>query len=334
MKRLDVYKIIEGFYVGHIVYYFHQQKLFERLTAACHPWNLAEELDYDKELFSALIEFLFQATDLLSRNRKGEYLLQPRYRRYYALGFQLDKFIGTYGPPVAHLHESLQSLTLGRPLVDRQVQAQAYERLDAPVLPLMKELLQDMGVHSLLDLGCGPAHLLRELAAADATFQGWGIDASPSMCKAAVDILAHTGFSHRVRILHGDARAVGQLLTVQERVSIDALHCKGLFNELFRNGNAAAVECLVNFRMLFPGRPILIVEYYGKLTQLPVIPEYYLHTVLHDVAQVVSAQGIPPPDRHGWADVYYAAGCRFEHAYEGEANGIQWFIHRVRLGEE
>ena len=73
------------------------------------------------------------------------------------------------------------------------------------------------------------------------------------------------------------------------------------------------------------------VNYYGKLTQLHTIDLKYRHTLLHDIVQVISAQGIPPPDLEKWVAIYHAANCQLVHAYEGESSGIEWFIHVVQL---
>ena len=57
----------------------------------------------------------------------------------------------------------------------------------------------------------------------------------------------------------------------------------------------------------------------------------YRHTLLQDMAQSISGQGIPPADVAQWAAVYEAAGCGLLHVYEGDSSGIAWFVHVVRL---
>jgi hypothetical protein len=73
------------------------------------------------------------------------------------------------------------------------------------------------------------------------------------------------------------------------------------------------------------------VDYYGKLTRLKRVGLKYRHTQVHDLIQVLTAQGVPPRNLEGWTSIYRRAGCLFEHAYEGDSQGIEWFVHVVKL---
>jgi SAM-dependent methyltransferase len=193
------------------------------------------------------------------------------------------------------------------------------------------QLAKELKLKSILDLGCGPATMLTELCRGNPAFQGWGIDESGPMCKIARERIARAGLKKRVRILHGDARNLGNYIKPDLRRKIDALQCKGLFNELFRSGNSEAIQYLAKLKKWFPGKLLFVVDYCGKLTRVDAVPRKYQHTLIHDIIQFLSAQGVPPADLKGWAEIYEKAGCVMEHAVEGDNQGIEWFVHMVRL---
>lgn len=331
MAKSDLLEVIEGFYLAQVLHHLHRAKILDRMTDWIEPAEIAREHGYDPEVFEALLEFVYQATDILRKDRSRRYALAPRYHRFYRLGFQIEKFLGAYGPVMIHLDETLRRPDLGRGLADREVEAQAYHTIGSPPNPVVLQIARERRVPSLLDLGCGPATLLVELATGDSGFRGWGVDATPEMCAVARQRVAQAGVAERVRIVEGDARQVSGVLPSSERDSIAALHCKGLFDELFRSGSAGAVQLLTALRSAFPGRLLFVVDYYGKLTRVPRVGPRYRHTRVHDVVQVTTAQGVPPADLAGWLEVYGEAGCSVEHAYEGESSGIQWFVHLVNL---
>jgi hypothetical protein len=331
MRKREPLEIIEGFYLAHIVYLFYQQQVFERLNGEREASEVAQEFRYDEELFEALLDFIYQATDLLIRSRSGRYVFNCKYQRYYSLGFQFDKFIGSYGPAFPKLAQSLRAEALGRRFVNREVEARAYNTLGSPPNPLVIQIVQDLKLRSLIDLGCGPATLLAELCGADPLFRAWGIDESAAMCKVARERIACAHLSKRIRIIHADARSLDTYLRPQVRQRIAALQSKGLFNELFRYSNKGAIKYLEKLKAWFPGRLLFIVDYYGKLTRHQNVAPKYRHTLIHDLIQVITAQGIPPADLAGWIEVYDAAGCSVEHAFEGQSQGIEWFVHLVRL---
>jgi SAM-dependent methyltransferase len=325
------FNFIEGFYLAQIAYQFQHDGVFESLATGRTAKAVADELGYDEELLAALLEFLYQASDLLVRSRARVYSMSPQYSSYAFLGFHLDKFIGAYGPAVLDLRQSLTSRNLGRPLVDREVQAGAYRAIQSPPNPIVMQLVRELKLRSVLDLGCGPATMLTELCRGNSYFRGWGIDESAPMCKAARKRIVKAGLGKRVQIVHGDARTLGRHFNARVRGGIDALQSKGLFNELFRRGNTEAVAYLGKLKQWFPGKILFVVDYYGKLTRLKTVRREYQHTLIHDLIQFLSAQGVPPANRKGWSQIYRAAGCLLEHCCEGDNQGVEWFVHIVRL---
>jgi SAM-dependent methyltransferase len=330
MPGNDVLNAIQGFYLSHILLYFRQQELFECFRDPVAPSEIAIARGYDVGLFSALVEFVHLCTKILHRDHEGRYRLHDNYRSFYWLGFQIDKFIGAYGPTVANLGFSLTQQDLGRGLVDRGIEAAAYGVIQSPPNPLVVEEIKKRKICSLVDIGCGPGTLLKMLAEADIRFRGWGIDADAEMLEVAREILAASDISDRVQLIQADARALRNAIPSEARETAQAVHCKGLFNELFRKGDAAVVNFLSDLRQSFPSAILFNVDYYGKLTNLSKVPARYQHTLLHDLLQQLTAQGTPPANLNHWVDIYDAAGCSVLHVYESESSGIDWFVHVVQ----
>lgn len=331
MAKRRLLDVVEGFYLSHIVYHLHRQGVFASLSGKKTVTEIADELGYDRALFSALLDFVYQTTDILRRSRSDRYSLNSKYLSYQRLGFHLDKFIGTYGPAFTQLEASLHSPTLGSAFVNKEMLTQAFMRLETPGISFNAHLLREWNVKSLLDLGCGPATLLMELCLADPSFRGWGVDESTSMYTAAVERVATAGLANRIHVIQADVRQLATHIPPNLRDEIGALYGRSLLNEFFRLGSAEAVSFINDLKKLFPGRLLFVMDYYGKLTHTRSISLRYQHTLIHDLAQAVSAQGVPPPDLQTWAMIYDAAECSILHAYEGENDGIRWFAHVVQL---
>jgi hypothetical protein len=98
-------------------------------------------------------------------------------------------------------------------------------------------------------------------------------------------------------------------------------------NELFADGPARAVAWLRHLRGLLPGRTMLIADYYGRLGYWRTPPDRKV--ALHDYIQIISGQGVPPPDLRAWRGIYRKAGCTLLHALEDPA--ATNFVHILRL---
>lgn len=330
MPRRSPLDLVEGFYTSQAVWALHRLGALRSLEDTTDISDLAEQLNCDEHLFSALIDYVYHTTDLLIREGT-RYHLSPTHRANSDLGFHIDKFLGAYGPAIADVIDVLADPTKGPTLRDGAALARAFIQL-APQSPsLTGQLLQAWRIPSLLDLGCGTGNLLIELAQSDLEFHGWGVDSSSDMVTTATEHIRHAGLSARIQIAHGDVRALNRSAVLQSREAIRALYARSVINEFFADRGRSAVDILLNLKRLFPGRRLFIEDYYGRLTHNRPVNPAHQHTLLQDLAQAVSGQGIPPPDLPGWAQVYEAAGCDFVKAYEGDNNGVAWFIHVLHL---
>ena len=88
------------------------------------------------------------------------------------------------------------------------------------------------------------------------------------------------------------------------------------------------IAWLASLKSAFPGRTLLISDYYGGHPgggQKPRKPDI----ALHDFAQLISGQGIPPPNLKAWRKIYHMADCAMVHAVEDRASSF--FAHILRL---
>lgn len=278
-----------------------------------------------------MLDYVEERTAMLLRRGPDRYLLNPDYAPYSRLGFHFDKLMGAYGPLLDDLEAALVSGPAARDLVDEQALADAFAGLGSGTAGLQAHVMREWDVDSLLDLGCGSGSVLIELASANAGFRGWGVDASASMCAVALERVERAGVGEAVRIVHADVRELECSLDESARCQIDALHGRSLLNELFAAGPGEATRLVAMLSRLFPGRLFFVSDYYGKLGLRGDLGGAYGQTLLQDVAQVLSGQGVPPPDLAGWAQVYLDAEVELLHAYEDERDGVAWFIHVLRL---
>jgi len=313
---------IQGYYQSLLLLHFTRSQVFELLRKSRTVEDLAQECDWQPDPLRSCLDFLAETTGLVRRDRKGRYMaiFPPAHV------FEIEKFVGAYGQMALKLPELLSSRTTGRALVDDRSLARAFSSIADVSRGLVTAMIVGARPATLLDLGCGTGSLLVELAKLDPGFHGIGIDASKPMCKAARNHASRNNVSSRVRIAYQDARDVERL------PDASALHAASLLNEMFAHGSDEAIAYLGKLKDRFQGCDIWLVDYYGRLgVGRKTRARDVGHALLHDLVQVLSGQGVPPPDLKSWRAIYRAAGCRLVEAHDFSGSGLDWFIHRVRF---
>jgi SAM-dependent methyltransferase len=279
-----------------------------------------------------VLAFLYKTTNLLQLDAQGRYRVRSVYRSYTRLGFYLDFFIGAYGrvltvdgrPPAFGVHATA--------LPDGEILARAFAgTANAGGEASALKIVRSLGVRRLLDLGCGPGILLSRLAEEDPSFVGWGIDQSAPMCRSARERLSETGANRRVKVIRGDVRRVSALLTKRQRTQVEAVHAGGLLNSFFKLGADPIVAFIERLVRLFPDRVLLVDDYYSKVRDPAATREDYRLTMLHDITQIFSRQGLPPRCLSEWEQIYRSAGARIIRSFEGNLHGLAWFHHVVQM---
>lgn len=325
--RLDLLGLVEGYYASELALGLMRSGALEVLAAGHNVEVVAQAVEMDAGLLRQMLDFLARASDLIEcegthRFRLGDYSIAE-------IAFQLEKFIGAYGKSVRGLATSKVASSNGTE-VDEVALAAAFGAASFGPSKITKRLREE-GYRRLVDLGCGPASLLIELAAGDPGFSGVGLDRSAAMCRLARSRVRQAGVSSQVKIRQADVRDVGGVLDAPERRRVDVIHGRSVINAFFGRGLNAAEAVLRKLRRAFPKRVAYFVDYYGELGRAAEDRSVYRLGRAHDLAQLASGQGTPPPDCHKWRALYRAAGCKLISVDEMRTNDIRWFIHEVRL---
>jgi len=323
-ERWSAFDLAEAFQLSQAVNALHDSGLLAALRKPAAAEELAEKFGLDEALLRGVLEYVAARTDLLRKSGK-KFAATREYEG--ASRFVLDLYVGAYGPNASRLKELLRDPSNAPKAVDRVLHARAFDAAEGPPLGILPELIRRLDLNHLLDLGCGNAALLAELAQKDPAFVGWGLELNPSMRKVARSRLRAASLGKRVRVLKGDCTQLGSALPLDVAAAVRAVTACNVANELFADGHARAVEWLRDLRKLLPKRPLLLVDYYGRLGQKK--PDASRETLLHDYAQLISGQGIPPSDAARWRAIYTRAGCRLLHIIEDQSTTR--FIHILRL---
>jgi hypothetical protein len=151
------------------------------------------------------------------------------------------------------------------------------------------------------------------------------------MCRIARRRIEDEGLQEQVHILRADARQLGGYLPVRVRSQVQLVVAASLLNEFCYGGVTELIRFLVILSKAFPGRLLLVDDYYGVIPAKRIDCDRYAHSLVHDIAQLATGQGIPPRNRQTWLRAYASARCRLVRRYEGFAAGFNWFIHVIRL---
>jgi SAM-dependent methyltransferase len=308
--------------LAHAVAALHDLGVLASLAKPMTAAALATAHGLDPDLLGGALAYVAARTTLV--HRKGQrFAATPEYAT--EARFLIDLYGLAFGGNAVQLPVLLRHPKRAGAAVDRVRHARAFAEAGAQVGAL-PSLVRQLGLNHVLDLGCGPATMLVELARHDPTFVGFGLERNPAMCKAARRNVRAAGAAKRVRIVEGDATRIATAIPRDLAGRIHAVTASQFVNELFGGGSARAVRWLRDLRRTLPGRTLLVADYYGRLGTDDDVPRELL---LHDYAQLISGQGVPPPDVQGWNAVYTAAGCRLAHALEDHHTTL--FIHVVVL---
>ncbi len=327
----QVLDLVSGYAAGRLLYTLQRIGALGRFGTPSRAASVAVELGVDRAWLEAVVQFLAVTGGVFRQLDGGRYVVELDERERQRLNFELTKFVGAYGA-------CLDAVGPAPDVVDADAFADAFSasvhsRADRPYHgSLIPGLLREFGVASgLLDLGCGTGDLLIDLAVSDEGFHGIGIDENRAMCARAVAEAGRAAVLRRVRIFSGDAFDVLANLPLDAMCPMTAAHSASFFNALFANGHRRAVDILTLLSDRLGRRLLFIDDYYGQLGV-----DFDAHvgltwSMMQDLVQVCSGQGVPPRERVDWEAVYQRAGCRLLRSYEGTLGGFPRFIHVVQL---
>jgi precorrin-6B methylase 2 len=325
--QTSVVDAVEGYYAALTLDALHQVGALERLASWTSPAGISAELGLDPALVEALTAFLAKTTQLLETNEHGEVRLAGADFDRRRLCHMLDQYVGAYGPVLVGLNQALRGDKTHVVAVDLVRHAAAFAARPEAALTEAGRLVQQLGATRIVELGCGGAHDLCALGAANPDFTAIGIDANREVLRQAAARVAALGLDQRIELLNGDAPAA------LSGIAADAVQV--VLASSFLNGfwsSPGDIErVLRKLTEYLPRRLLVVSDYYPQLLKTDGAHE--ARTLIHDLAQVASGQGLPPSSLEGWATVYVNTGGVLMHAFEASGDGIDRFVHLVRLGD-
>jgi SAM-dependent methyltransferase len=323
-ERLSAFDLAESFHLAHAVSTLHDLKVLGSLRQPSTAESIAIAHGLDPGLIRGTLEYITARTNLL-RKVGACFVATRMYSREGR--FLLDLYAGAYRNNAVQLEKLMRKPTLAATAVDRNRQARAFESSGRFAPSGIPELIRNLQLNYALDIGCGSGALLLKLATQDPDFVGWGLEMNPAMCKVARAGIRAAGVEKRVRVLKGDSKHLRGILPADVRSSVKVVTACQVANEMFGTGSSLAVAWLRGLRKAFPGRLLLLSDYYGRLGSKAA--GHHRETLLHDYVQLVSGQGVPPGNIAKWRAIYTEANCRLAHVIEDR--GTTRFIHVVVL---
>lgn len=316
--------LVEAFQLCLAVFTLHDLGAMDDLKGPCSVEKLAAKHKLDTGLLSGLLEYVAVRTNIL-RKRGGSFHRTVDYSA--ETRFLLDLYCGAFGSSARKISGLLREPSLASSSVDYALRARAFSQVDHAAPRWEGQIIRQLGLSHTLDLGCGPATLLIQLAIEDPKFIGWGLDVHSEMCRLARKNIGEAGIGRRVKVVAGDSKDLRRVLPIKIRTDIRSVAACQVANEMFTSGQSQAVAWLKQIRETLPGRPLLLSDYYGRLGNGLAAGDR--RTLLHDYAQLISGQGIPPPNLKSWRKIYAEAGCKLAHVIEDQQTTR--FLHLVML---
>jgi SAM-dependent methyltransferase len=326
--------LVEGYYVTRVLDALHQEVL-PSLAEGQTLKTVARKRGLNLPLLKSLLEYAALRSDVvdLVKGRDGDrFRVSAAYARTALPTHLLNQYVGAYGPCIDQLQTILRKPAQGASMVDGERHAMSFAgAANGSNHVEIARIVQELEITFLLDIGCGPGGMLKDLARNNAEFSGIGVDANPYMVRSARKDAQAMGLGRRIQFLHGEAFQLARITNTEIREKVRAITAMSIFNGFFFEGTAMAVRFLATLRRLFPRRILIIGDYYGRLGSPSGRRPGITRSLLHDVAQLVSAQGVPPHDRFAWRKIYRKASCTLIKELEGEHDGIARFIHLIQL---
>ena len=317
-SKWSVFDLVEAYQLSRAVAVLNDLNVFES-TKPFSARQLAAKHGLNATLLSGVLEYVALRTDLLRRTSREQFVVTQANSR-----FLIDLYTGAYGGTAEQLAKILRDPAIAPESIDRVRYARAFESVGSAAQGILPDVIGGLDFNYTLDLGCGNGDLLLELARRNASFIGWGIDSNPAMLKIA---RARSQAGKRVRFMEADGARLRETVPENVRSQIRSLTCCNFANEMFAGGERQAIKWFRELHTLFPDRPLLNCDYYGRLGTKS--RKLQRETLLHDYAQLISGQGIPPATLAEWRAIYSRAGCRLVHAIEDTSTTR--FIHIIAL---
>ena len=321
--------LVEGYYLGAVLDGLHRSGLLEFLKNALTVKELASVSGADAALLNPLLAYLSSHGDWVIYDPIDDtYRVHSSYFDNPMATHLLDQYIGAYGPCLSQLQTVLFDPATSGDYIDRSRHAKAFAKASgAP--PDLIDLILRLSPGTVLDVGCGSGGLLHSLADENQEIKGIGVDANKAMLDLARNRVIDST-ADRLSFQNGEALNIAEALPLQTRDGVDVIIAQNVANEFFADHTIDTF--LAGLSSAFPDRLLVVADYYGCLGDgVPLELSRQRRGALHDVAQIVSGQGIPPSGLNDWQLIYKRNDCTLLKASSIVSGGLHRFIHIVKV---
>lgn len=186
-------------------------------------------------------------------------------------------------------HRNMRAVAVGSRLIG-----------DTEVEPLFDEILGDLAVGTVADLGCGSGQRLLRIAGRDPRIHGIGIDIAADSVDLARASVTDAGLAKRIRIVHGD---VLDLPEDESFAGVDVITCVFMGHDFWPFDRC--VRGLASLRRAFPGARRLLLCDVVRTPGIPG-PDTTIFTLGFELVHAL--MGVYLPSREEWLAAFDAAG--------------------------
>lgn len=256
-----------GYARAFIISALHQTGVFASLRdeGAATVATLAERLKLVPELLDGVMHFLLHADKILAKDSDGRFSFTVRGREWLFTDMVVTMSYGAvaaYWPILAYLVPCLRrEMLYGRDFVrDGRLLAIGSHTTGRGAYPWVVEKIRNLGVDTVVDLGCGTGDVLKSLCELDSTLSGIGVDIAEGALAEARERIGAAGLGARVAFHRTNIFDVSELRRVlpERPVAFNAIMA---LHEFLAEGDAAIVKLLVEMKGAFPGSFFLLGEF-------------------------------------------------------------------------
>ena len=324
-----IIETVKGYYAALVLDALHQIGALDRLRCWHDRTELIDACGVNPTYVAAALDFVLAATNLFETDNAGRVRFVGTAADHMRVAHMLDQYVGGYGPMLSNLAALIKHGRQGDALVNLGRHAAAFAEDDNSRTRVSEavRIVIELGATSVIELGCGGGQALCDLGDAVPDLTALGIDANPAVVASARELVRKRQLDDRVCILEGEALEV--LADVQS-AGVQMILASSFLNAFWSTPDDASVF-LRRLSALLPGRLLIVSDYYSQLG--PRCAQASTRTLIHDLVQVVSGQGLPPPDVDEWARVYAQAGAEMLYVFEAPGDGLNRFVHLIKLAD-
>lgn len=309
--------IRRGYALSFLLYTFHDLGVFDALKEGKPKSGatIAQECELDERLLVSGLNFFVHADNSIMKDAEGNYLLTSQGKeRIFAdqtVAMALGA-VGAYHILFTHYSAALQGKEqYGKEFErDGRLIAKASYLTGKGNYEWVANKLKELGVETVVDLGCGSGNILIDFCQRQQSLHGVGVDIAQGALDEARGRADKAGAGKRITLIHGDMtdpKTYAAKLSVKgEKLAFNALMS---LHEFLRDGEQAVVQILKRMKQHFPGSYFLLGEFnrisdaeFATMGLAKRMHMLFYQEIIHGM----TPQGLS--DIVGWKRMFAAAG--------------------------